>query len=216
MKKQKTINNIAKLEMMRRTLRRWMTIGTILVVVAAVFILPRILGDIAYPVKYEIEINAAAIEFSIEPALLFALVRSESNFRPTIRSHAGAVGLAQLLPSTAAWVAGRIGLTNYSSSMLEDPAVNARLGAAYLRYLLDKYDQREDLALMGYNGGPGAVGRYLTNGTLPRETNRYYQVVLDRRDKYVDVLAEQTAVQPTEEVEQATGVKKAFLQWFNN
>lgn len=201
--------------MMRRTLKRLMTAGAIIIVIAAVLLLPRIWGDVAYPVKYEAEINAAASEFKIEPALLFALVRSESNFRPTIRSHAGAVGLAQLLPSTAAWVAGRIGMTNYTASMIEDPAVNARLGAAYLRYLLDKYDEREDLALMGYNGGPGAVARYLSYGTLPRETNRYYQVVLDRKAVYIDVLAEREAQLPGEQVEQTTGIKKAFLQWFS-
>ena len=203
--------------MMRRTLRRWLTAGTVIVVIGAVFFLPKILGDVLYPIKYETEINAAAAEFNLEPALLFALVKSESNFRPTIHSHAGAIGLAQLLPSTAAGVARQLGISNFQTSDLYDPALNARLGAAYLRSLLDKYDQREDLALMGYNGGPGAVNRYLSSGTLPRETNRYYQVVLDRRDKYAEILAEQaTEQQNPEPVEQTTGIKKAFLKWFNN
>lgn len=141
--------------------------------------------------KFEAEINAAADEFGIDRAVLFALVMSESHFDPDVISRAGAVGLCQLMPGTGAGVAKllvvnrpelaqRLGLGNFTTAMLKNPAVNAMLGAAYLRSLLDRYNQDLRLALMAYNGGPGAANRFLAGGTLPRETSNYWKVVSGR------------------------------------
>lgn len=144
-----------------------------------------VFGDLAgVPVKYEAEINAAADEFSIDRAVMFGLVRAESTFNASARSRAGAIGLCQLMPTTAAGVAKRLGIEGFTTSMLYDPSINTRLGAAYLRGLLDSYNQDIKLALMAYNGGPGAANRYLAGGMLPRETSRYYGKVLQYADGY--------------------------------
>jgi len=201
---------------MRRKIRRILKTASLIVAIVVILLVPRIWGDVAYPVKYEAEISAAASEFNIEKSLLFALVLSESRFRAEVVSHAGAVGLMQLMPATAAGVAKKLGMTGFKSGDLYDPAINARLGAAYLRSLLDMYDQNVELALMGYNGGPGAANRYLANGTLPRETNRYYQIVIQRETKYAEIFSQgsQTPSEAVEEEKKPAGVQGAFSRWF--
>jgi hypothetical protein len=117
-----------------------------------------------YPVtpKLAHQISEAAVEQGIEPALAFGLIRAESSFRTQATSRVGAVGLTQLMPRTAAWM--EPGVTR---SQLRDPETNLRIGMRYLRYLLDKYEGDEKLALTAYNRGPGTVDRALRRGRSP-------------------------------------------------
>ncbi|MFO7260813.1 MAG: lytic transglycosylase domain-containing protein [bacterium] len=108
------------------------------------------------------EIYAAAREYGIDPKVAFGLVRTESSFRRTVVSHAGAIGYAQVLPSTARWI--EPGTTRND---LFDTRTNLRVGFKYLRYLLDKYNGDIRLALTAYNRGPGTVDRVLARGGNP-------------------------------------------------
>jgi soluble lytic murein transglycosylase-like protein len=113
------------------------------------------------------EIDAAAAKNGIDPALLRALVRQESGFDPAARSGAGATGLTQLMPGTAA----SLGVDP------TDPAQALDGGARYLRQQLDRFGGDERLALAAYNAGPGAVARH--GGVPPyAETQRYVEKVL--------------------------------------
>lgn len=113
------------------------------------------------------EIEAAAAKNGIEPALLRALVRQESGFDPAARSSAGAVGLTQLMPGTAA----SLGVDP------TDPVQALDGGARYLRQQLDRFGGDERLALAAYNAGPGAVARH--GGVPPyAETQAYVERVL--------------------------------------
>ncbi len=115
----------------------------------------------AHPLEFEPEIRSAAAAFGLPPALLFALVRTESGFRPRAVSSMRAYGLAQLILPTAREVARRIGAGTVSPGrLLGDPALNVRLGAAYLRGLLDRFEGSEPLALAAYNAGPANVSRW--------------------------------------------------------
>jgi len=96
------------------------------------------------------------------PKVAFGLVRTESSFRRTVVSHAGAIGYAQVLPSTARWI--EPGTTRND---LFDTRTNLRVGFKYLRYLLDKYNGDIRLALTAYNRGPGTVDRVLARGGNP-------------------------------------------------
>lgn len=118
-------------------------------------------------------IHDAAVESDIEPRIAFGLVRTESSFRRTAVSHAGAVGYTQVLPSTARWL--EPGTTRRD---LFDTDKNLRIGFRYLRYLLDKYDGNVRLALTAYNRGPGTVDRVLRRGGNP--DNGYAGKVLRR------------------------------------
>lgn len=107
-------------------------------------------------------ITDAAVEQGIDLDIAFGLVRAESSFRNTATSPVGAVGLTQLMPSTARWVQPGV-----SRTALRDPQTNLKIGFKYLRYLLEKYDGNEDLALLAYNRGPGTVDRELKRGRDP-------------------------------------------------
>lgn len=115
------------------------------------------------------EITAAAGAAPIDPRLLAAVAWTESNFRPSVVSSAGAVGLCQLLPSTAAG----LGVDPY------DPESNLLGGARYLRQLLDRYPGRPELAIAAYNAGPGRVDDAGAIPAIP-ETQAYVARVLGR------------------------------------
>ncbi len=108
------------------------------------------------------QIGEAAAAFSIDPEVAFGLVKAESSFRNTATSSVGAVGLTQLMPRTASWI--EPGITR---SQLRDPETNLRVGFKYLRYLMDKYEGNENLALLAYNRGPGTVDKALKRGRSP-------------------------------------------------
>jgi soluble lytic murein transglycosylase len=117
--------------------------------------------ECAYPRPWPSEVEAAAAEFRLSPFLLYALLRTESAFDPDAASAAGAMGLAQLMPETAAGVASRL---KAGTPDLLDPATSIRLGAAYLRQLIDYFDGDQMQALLAYNGGMGRVRRWLKEG----------------------------------------------------
>jgi hypothetical protein len=106
-------------------------------------------------------IREAAARHGLEPRLLAAVIRVESNFEHRARSHKGAMGLMQLMPATA---------RQYAVADPYDPALNIEAGARHLRALLDRFDLR--LALAAYNAGEGAVRRY--GGVPPYPETRAY------------------------------------------
>lgn len=138
------------------------------VVIAAVGALlhgrmPLAMAEQLYPLRYKAEIAGAAGRYHVDPYLVAAVVKAESGFDPEAESRAGAVGLMQLMPATAA----ELGVRNPY-----DPATNIRGGVAYLRSLLDRFGD-EKLALAAYNAGPTAVDKY-GNAVPPYQETRQY------------------------------------------
>ena len=112
-------------------------------------------------------IVSAARRHEVPPELVLAVIEVESAYDPYAVSQVGAMGLMQLLPSTAAEMAQRLGMHWQGSAMLFDPTANVQLGVAYLDQLLDRYASVR-VALAAYNWGPGRIDRRLREGdSLP-------------------------------------------------
>ena len=113
-----------------------------------------------YPLRYTSIVRGHAAHYHLDPALLAAVIETESKFNADARSGAGAVGLMQLTPGTAEGIAQYTGGHNFHLSDLTNPEINVRYGAWYLRHLLDRYGQSERLALAAYNAGEDNVDRW--------------------------------------------------------
>lgn len=100
----------------------------------------------------------------LSPALVLALIRVESSGYNFAKSHKGALGLMQLLPTTAAHVARKIGEPWDGAASLYDSDTNVRLGVAYLRQLVDRYNGSVRTALAAYNWGPSRISRFIRAG----------------------------------------------------
>ncbi len=120
-------------------------------------------AKLLYPHAYPVEMDQAINKQHLDHALFYAVVREESYFESSVSSHAGAIGLSQLMPDTAADVARRMGL---HSPDLADPATNLSIGAWYLRDLLDRFHEPV-LALAAYNGGLGRVRQWRRSRDVP-------------------------------------------------
>lgn len=114
-----------------------------------------------FPLHHEATIRQQAARNRLDPAWIAAEIRAESIFNPKARSAANAVGLMQVLPSTGAGVASRIGTGWNGEASLLDPDTNIALGSAYLRQLLDGYGEgRPYFTIAGYNAGPAPLNRW--------------------------------------------------------
>ncbi len=128
---------------------------------------------LVYPFPFRDLVVAEAERSGVSPTLYAALIRQESTFRPRIKSRVGATGLGQIMPATGQWLAPAVGIRNYDHSLLEVPEVNLRMGTKYLGDLLKRYNGAVDLALAGYNAGPGRADRWRTQFNYGRDTDAF-------------------------------------------
>lgn len=110
--------------------------------------------ELRYMTPYRPQFEAAAREQGIDEELLYGIARQESRFIADIVSGAGAVGLMQLMPGTARWVAKQLAMTDYSPAQIADVQLNTQFGAFYFRYWQDRLGRLPALAAAAYNAGP--------------------------------------------------------------
>lgn len=145
--------------------------------------------DLRFPLAYSEPMLDNASKRNLQPSWLYAVARQESAFMEDARSSAGALGLMQVLPSTAELTARRFNIPLGSSYELLDERKNIQIGASYLRQMYDRYDENRILASAAYNAGPGRVDRWIVQRdpnpadqwieTIPfNETRNYVQNVL--------------------------------------
>ncbi len=151
-----------------------------------------------FPTPHRDQVLARAREIGVDPAFMYGLIRQESRFIVDARSSVGASGLMQVMPATAAWTAKKIGLA-YTPSMIADRDVNLRLGASYLKLVLDDFGGSQALAAAAYNAGPGRPRRWREGATIEpaawaegipfTETRDYVKKVLSNAVYYAALLA---------------------------
>lgn len=107
--------------------------------------------------------------YSLDPLLVLAVMRQESHYRPDAMGRHGEIGLMQIKPDTARWIANRVGISWNDDSTLFDPQFNIRIGTAYISFLRGRFENRGKHYLAAYNLGPAALRSKLRNNELPVE-----------------------------------------------
>ncbi|MHB9098664.1 MAG: lytic transglycosylase domain-containing protein [Syntrophales bacterium] len=151
-----------------------------------------------YPAPYGAVFAEQSRVRKLDEPWVLGLVRQESRFIADAKSPAGAKGLMQLLPSTARWVARKIGMKGYRPSRMSQPRVNVALGTFYLRHVLGGFDGNPVLAAAAYNAGPGRARRWCDTKplegaiyveTIPFEETRQYVKKVMANTVYYDALS---------------------------
>jgi soluble lytic murein transglycosylase len=138
--------------------------------------LPRPMWEALFPRLYWDDLKANAQENELDPFLVAAIIRQESEFRPDAVSRARAIGLMQLLPKTGRVLARQMKIRPYSTQRLMDPSLNLRLGTRYFRDRLDEFGGTAEYALAGYNAGPERVREWLSKGEY-RDIHEFVEAI---------------------------------------
>lgn len=129
--------------------------------------------NVIYPVKFCDEINALSTKYNLDKTLVMSIIKVESGFNSNAKSKRGAIGLMQIMPSTASWVATKMGI-EFDENKLFEPDVNIEFGCYYLNYLFSKFTD-QNVVIAAYNGGEGNARNWLDENGL---------LVLDKIDMY--------------------------------
>lgn len=142
-------------------------------------------GKILYPIKYSEYVCTYANEYNIDPYMVFSVIKAESNFNAEAKSHKNALGLMQITPPTAGWIAQKMGIENFEEEKLLDPELNIRMGCWYLDNLRIEFKGDINLVLAAYNGGRGNVKKWLRNNQYSRDGKTLYNIPFKETDEYV-------------------------------
>lgn len=149
-----------------------------------------------YPRDYQSYVSEASAEFGVEESLIYAVIRTESGFREQAQSHAGAIGLMQLMPDTFSWLQQKLnGEATMGEEALYDSQTNIRYGTYLLAVLLEMYNGDLTAATAAYNAGLSNVSSWLedpayspdgkTLSVIPfEETEQYVSRVLQSKEMY--------------------------------
>ena len=141
--------------------------------------------EITLPLRHEDIIRQQAEEKGLDPALVAGVIYTESKFKDGQVSEAGALGLMQITPATAADIARKSGGTLFEIDDLASPQVNISYGAYYLRYLLNRFDGDTTLAVAAYNGGEGNVDTWRQEAASRGEPFRVADIPFTETREYV-------------------------------
>lgn len=146
-------------------------------------------GDIIlkkiYPLKYTEYVEEYAKQNEIDKMLVYAIIKAESNFEPNITSNSGAMGLMQLMESTAKETANKSNIEFTTKEILYQPKTNIMLGTTYFAELLKQYYNNINLALAAYNAGIGNVTKWIKEGTIKEDGSNIENIPFKETNNYV-------------------------------
>ena len=156
------------------------------VVLMIYFLFGRVwIKQMRYPLKFEEEIKTYSEKYSVDPYMVASIIWAESRFLPDAVSGKDARGLMQLLPDTAVWAAGKMGLSDFEEAMLLNPEMNIRIGCWYLNFLSSQFPDNEESVLAAYNGGIGNVQKWLKDKTYSGDGYRLDHIPFQETRNYV-------------------------------
>lgn len=152
----------------------------------------------AYPLEHNEVVQYAAQEYNVPYSLVAGVILAESKFNVKAESGPGALGLMQLMPETAHWIADEMNQPKMSDTDIKEPSANIQMGTWYLAYLLKEFHGNEILTLAAYNAGRGHVEEWMEQygwdydfkeiSDIPfPETRQYVKKVLQNKERYEDL-----------------------------
>lgn len=148
-----------------------------------------IFNRLMYPLEYEEYIVDSAKETGADPYLVMAIIRVETKFDPDKESHKGARGLMQLMPGTVDDVIKRGGFSPASKNMIDDPAMNIRMGSWYIASLTKEFGGNKFAIAAAYNAGPGNVKKWLKEGVWDGTPQNVEKIPFGETRHYVQRVA---------------------------
>lgn len=156
-----------------------------------------------YPLGYMDTISEHSMKHGLDPFLVAGVIRQESIFNPDCRSHAGALGLMQIIPSTGKRLSRQTGIEDFKNSQLLDPDLNIQLGTMYLTNLVERYEGDLTRVLAAYNAGEKAVEKWekrfphmerdeFAEMITYKETRNYVKLVIRNREMYRRIYSAET------------------------
>lgn len=141
-----------------------------------------------YPIKYSYYVEKYAKEENVDKYIIYAIIKAESNFDEKAKSESNAIGLMQIMETTAIETASKMEL-EITEEDLFNPEINIKIGLNYFAYLVEQYNNNYALAIVAYNAGIGNVNKWIENGTIKpdgtdienvpfKETNNYVRKIL--------------------------------------
>lgn len=178
-------------------LNRRSVIAAFLLIVVLVIISTNSFWRAMYPIQYQKNIQTAATFAHVDPLLVASVIRVESKFHSQDVSHAGAVGLMQLMPTTAEWIAQTIRQQSSGSGLavrrlpedakhLASPQYNILIGSWYVKSLIIQFDNNEAAAIAAYNAGPQRVRTWLNTGVWNGQLESIDQIPVGETRHFVD------------------------------
>lgn len=145
----------------------------------------KIILKLVYPLKYSEEVHKYSKEFNLDPLLVFAVIKAESNFDRYAVSSKGAKGLMQVTDKTGIWAAEKIGIKDFTPANMFVSETNIRIGCWYLSKLKKQFDGDIVLAITAYNSGSGRVQEWLKDEKLSSTGKNLQKIPFSETDKYV-------------------------------
>lgn len=139
---------------------------------------------VLYPIKFKTEIITNCKIFNVSPALVASVINAESRYNTNAISNKGAMGLMQILPSTATWIATQIGQKNFKPADLLISETNIKMGCFYLNYLSQKFFNLTTI-LSAYNAGEGVVFSWLSSKKLSADGKLLNEIPYKQTEMYV-------------------------------
>lgn len=165
-----------------------MKIKKTFIVVFSIFLMMLVFREyllkVIYPLKYETTIIKYSKEYNLDPFLIMAVIKTESNFQKDVVSHKDAYGLMQLTDSTAKWIAEKMKKDNFRDEDLFDPEKNIEMGCWYLDDLRKEFNN-VDLVLAAYNAGRGNVNKWLDDSEVSKDGKNLHNIPFGETDKYL-------------------------------
>lgn len=158
----------------------------LLIILISIFLKPQnwFLKKI-YKLEYSEYVYKYAEENNIDPYLVFSIIKAESNFQRHIQSSSGAIGLMQLMESTAIEMANELGEEIIIKEALYNPEINIKIGTNYYAYLIKHYDGNKELALAAYNAGMGNVDSWIEEGIIKEDGSDLENIPFKETNNYV-------------------------------